>query len=395
MIYWVRWIEFGRQSLPVLLQAVNGPCPLIGISNVLFLRGKITLPPDTKQITFEDLSKMLKRYLEDKIQKACLQDEIKDEKKTAPPPNNVKPSIFQSLRRPSPSTTNPQTIKRTLTPKEKETKEAVIANHLKNFDDTVRLLPKLEHGLDINVIFSHPCRFEYTCEIAMFDLFDIRLIHGWIYDPQAKSTSVALGDMSYNEVVTLLATDEKDEQKEEKKGEEEFKDEKHTIVKKEEQEMNLTERKKLIRAWLEDSHGQLTVCGLLEMYQVVKESELCVHFHNNHFATLYKYKDALYTLVTDIELIQQAPQVVWMRLSDVQGDDLFLDQDFQLPRKDGGRRSRRPSNEYNGGGGSGGYEPPRGGAYGYNGQLPGQQEIYEHYAARGRRPDDDDECIIL
>jgi len=389
MIYWVRWIEFGRQTLPVLLQAVNGPCPLIAICNVLFLRGKITLPSETRQVNFEDLSKMLKRYLESEVQKSLLQDEIKDEKKTLPPPNNVKPSVLRSLMRSSPNPpTNTQTTKTTLTPKERESKEAALANHLKNFDDTVKLLPKLELGLDINVIFSHPCRFEYTCERAMFDLFDIRLIHGWVYDPQAKNTALVIAELSYNEVVTLLATED-----DEKKNEYEIKDEKHTtIIKKEEKGMNLTEKKKLIRAWLEDSHGQLTVYGLLEMYQVVKDSELCIHFHNNHFATLYKYKNVLYTLVTDVELIQQAPQVVWMRLSDVQGDDLFLDQDFQVPRKDG-RRSRRPSTENEGSNGDNGYEAPRGGAYGYNGQLPGQYEVYENYARSKKY--DEDECIIL
>jgi len=152
------------------------------------------------------------------------------------------------------------------------------------------------------------------------------------------------------------------------------------------------------------------------MYQVVKESELCVHFHNNHFATLYKHQNSLYSLVTDIELLRQAPQVVWMRLADVQGDDLFLDQHFQIPRKDGS--SRRNSQSAPSGGGSppmalpvhghgqgGDYEPPRGGGYGYTGQLPGTGGGYEaaseYPASRGGRKrrdsydDREEECIIL
>lgn len=39
-VYFVRWIAYEGRFVPVLQQTQNGPCPLLAICNVLFLRGK-------------------------------------------------------------------------------------------------------------------------------------------------------------------------------------------------------------------------------------------------------------------------------------------------------------------------------------------------------------------
>jgi ubiquitin carboxyl-terminal hydrolase MINDY-1/2 len=40
----------GRR-LPIVLQAANGPCPLLAIANVLLLRGQIALPVNAPDIS--------------------------------------------------------------------------------------------------------------------------------------------------------------------------------------------------------------------------------------------------------------------------------------------------------------------------------------------------------
>jgi hypothetical protein len=40
-IYIIKWIEFNYDRLPILLQNVNGPCPLLAIANILLLRKKV------------------------------------------------------------------------------------------------------------------------------------------------------------------------------------------------------------------------------------------------------------------------------------------------------------------------------------------------------------------
>lgn len=46
-------------SIPVLLQDVNGPCPLIAIANILLLRGNITLPQGVGEVAQVRLIKCL------------------------------------------------------------------------------------------------------------------------------------------------------------------------------------------------------------------------------------------------------------------------------------------------------------------------------------------------
>lgn len=42
--YLVKQTLFRGRRTPILLQDVNGPCPLIALANVLFLRSRLELP---------------------------------------------------------------------------------------------------------------------------------------------------------------------------------------------------------------------------------------------------------------------------------------------------------------------------------------------------------------
>ena len=54
--YHVKWIEFRDVAkAPIVLQNENGPCPLIAISNVLLLKGKLQLPEGTELVSLETL----------------------------------------------------------------------------------------------------------------------------------------------------------------------------------------------------------------------------------------------------------------------------------------------------------------------------------------------------
>ena len=45
----------------------------------------------------------------------------------------------------------------------------------------------LRAGIDVNPRF-HDCRaFEFTDEVAIFDLLQVQLLHGWLVDPQVPS----------------------------------------------------------------------------------------------------------------------------------------------------------------------------------------------------------------
>ena len=43
-------------------------------------------------------------------------------------------------------------------------------------------------GVDVNVRFTDFDKFEFTDEVAIFDLLGIPLVHGWLVDPQASGS---------------------------------------------------------------------------------------------------------------------------------------------------------------------------------------------------------------
>jgi hypothetical protein len=63
MLYSVRYLWFNDRHTAVIVQAVNGPCPLLAIANVLLLRAHIQLPPQAQHVSFEQLIDLLKVYI--------------------------------------------------------------------------------------------------------------------------------------------------------------------------------------------------------------------------------------------------------------------------------------------------------------------------------------------
>ncbi|XP_022018191.1 ubiquitin carboxyl-terminal hydrolase MINDY-2 [Helianthus annuus] len=85
----------------------------------------------------------------------------------------------------------------------------------------------------------------------------------------------------------------------------------------------------LVRDFLENNVSQLTVYGLFCLHEGLEERELCAFFRNNHFNTMLKYGGALYLLVTDLGY-KDEPGVIWEKLSEVNGDTVFVNQYFKI-----------------------------------------------------------------
>lgn len=55
-VYKVKRVPFGaRQDVPVLMQNLNGPCPLLAIANVLSLRDELSIPSSHTEISNSQL----------------------------------------------------------------------------------------------------------------------------------------------------------------------------------------------------------------------------------------------------------------------------------------------------------------------------------------------------
>ncbi|XP_041259932.1 ubiquitin carboxyl-terminal hydrolase MINDY-1 [Onychostruthus taczanowskii] len=155
-LYRVKWIRWKGQRTAVVTQSQNGPCPLLALINVLLLRWKVKLPPQTEVVTAEELM-------------AHLGDCI-------------------------------------LATQPRDTSEGLQLNFQQNISDTMTVLPKLSTGLDVNVRFTGVSDFEYTPECIVFDLLNIPLYHGWLVDPQSPEQVQAVGKLSYNQLVEKIIT---------------------------------------------------------------------------------------------------------------------------------------------------------------------------------------------
>ena len=245
----VRTINFLGRDVPTLGQNEFGPCALLGVVNALLLRGTLKVSSDHGALTLQDV---LAR-LADRLVEANQGDN---------------PDVRAAL------------------------------------DGAVTRLPTLAEGLDVNVKFNGG--FEFTSDLAIFDLLDVRLVHGWRVDGENDAaTAEALGSRSYNECIQEVVQ-----------------------LRTNELEGAAKQRAELVATFLERTKTQLTYAGLAEIHATLRENEVGVLYRNLHFSTVFKREGVLYALVTDIGYRQQR-NVVWERLDDVGGDTDFCDATFK------------------------------------------------------------------
>lgn len=163
--YQVKWIKFRGKQCAIIMQNVNGCCPLLAIMNVLLLRGKIQLPLSTKLVTYDQVIVFLANFI------------LENGTNSAP--------------------------------------EGLQLDYEQNINDAMQLFPKLQTGLDVNVQFNSVTSFEYTSEMIIFDLLGISLYHGWIVDRDDLETVTVIGSCSYNQLVDKIITNKSSARSEE------------------------------------------------------------------------------------------------------------------------------------------------------------------------------------
>ena len=317
----LKYVRFYGREVPIVLQNENGPCPMLAIANVLLLRNAIHLPANTYMVEQEKLMDILAEYLLDN--------------------NPVEPSSHYE------------------------------ANLRQNLQDVIDNMHKLTTGVDVNPKFSSVRGFEFTNETAIFDLFNISLVHGWILDPEEEVAS-SVGEMSYNQVVAKVISVLGSEAWSQRQNNMREKplidldaipvdhnapppclvtchltvtdtgvrlDIQEPLIEEEEEEedddvvegvdsMQVREWR-AVRDWLDDHSNQLSMFGLFQLHQQLPEKELAVFFRNNHFSTIFKENKSLYILVTDQGYLAES-QLVWEKLESVNNDNQFFTGDFKV-----------------------------------------------------------------
>jgi len=261
-----------------VLQNENGPCPLIGISNILALRSDIVIEgegPNKNAVSLESLIEKLSAYL-----LAANMDKDAD-------------GVAEMI--------------------EKATK----------------LMPQLQFGLDVNFNFKECDNFEKTEQCKLLEQFLIRMLHGWLVDPNDLQTSGVIGDSTYNDLMNkLVALDEKVAPTQAPSAPDPSQNPPPANPKSEETKPPTAEEGAAIRAFLEGTQSQLTPFGLAALQRTIREGELCIFFRNNHFSTLTKHEGKLYILVTDVGY-ERERNIVWDLLTTVDGSSVFCNGEFK------------------------------------------------------------------
>lgn len=265
--------------------------------------------------------------------------------------------------------------------------------------DFLDLLPTLNRGLDVNVRFDFCVSFEFTRQLSVFDVFPhVRLVHGWLVDPQDANLTVALSPLSYNQLADelvrtghhytpdmdapsappaeaflapVILSDEAKESCNEDVGEAGMASQESAdtdvgmgspfpmamemmgvdqVVDVEPQEekesaetANIRELRPQVIDFLESNPTQLTIYGLLQIHSTLKEGEIAILFRNSHFHVLRKKEGEIFTLVTDFGYLNEL-NTVWEKLSDVTGDSAFYNGYFCELQSDGTCSVRAPVN---------------------------------------------------
>lgn len=265
----------------------------MAICNVLFLRGDLEIrPPDREVVTFEYLVDRLGDYLLNHAptdEPAVVNDGYEFINMSA---SHL--AILIQAQSPPKNAAAGQQQQPPQAPKRQDTSEFVLT-YRHNLDAAFSILPHLKSGLDVNIKFDSIHGFEPTAELAMFDLFNVNLVHGWVADPQDVETFDVIVNKcgTYNHAVELivqadeLSTRQSDEglmvvkslttAEEEKLHEGVVCHFRYTS-----QTLMLYTLGFVATEFLKDTATQLTYFGLDLLLDSIPTDTLCVLFRNNH-----------------------------------------------------------------------------------------------------------------
>jgi len=160
--------------------------------------------------------------------------------------------------------------------------------------------------------------------IKLFNAFDIKVLHGWLVDPQdTESYRVIAGLGDYNSVLDLIVRYESSRSKG-KRVDYDFNAILFENIIDSNNPINLEHDSLVAKNWIESNTSQLTYYGITTLMEIVEPDEIFVLFRNNHFSTCFKMGSTqLLTLVTDVNFANH-PEICWESILDAQGDSTFL-----------------------------------------------------------------------
>jgi hypothetical protein len=315
----------------ILLQNENGPCPLIAAANCILLTEQISLPAAAIRNNVASLSDL----------------------------TNVLANFALNA---SHSGLDASAGKGTTTGTTGDT------SHNSSFQlhELLEQIPPLQYGMDVNPKFTDGIHgYEYTSQLNCFDMWKVRVCHGWLLDPQETSEELyaAIANKTYNQVIDFVIHGKEAEQSlaslateiagleqqgtvgrpvadllDDDSAPSHPSPEAAAAASETLHELRIRHadaaNKATIASWidhfLQSTAHQLTQHGLHCLHADLAEKSMGIFFRNNHFATITKQEGLLYLLVTDLGYAH-TPQIVWEKLDMINGDTEHVNATFCTP----------------------------------------------------------------
>ncbi|KAJ5148462.1 hypothetical protein N7448_000040 [Penicillium atrosanguineum] len=274
----VNWTDRTGQLLqsPILVQNLNGPCPLLALINALVLRsGPNMQSPIVRALRTRE-----------QISLGLLIEALFEELTTCLGPHEEFPDI-----------------------------EAL-----------TRFLTMLHTGMNVNprlILESTDSlgTFLQTGDLRLYSTFRVPLIHGWVASWSSPEHTAMTRVAQFHEDIQLLPFRKQELEDRVMQG--------HSLSPEEEQTMVDIQA---IQNFVDvENATQLSPFGLTQLTTQLAPGSVSIFFRNDHFSTLYKHPQShqLFTLVTDAGYANHA-EVVWESLVDVTGfNSEFLAGDFR------------------------------------------------------------------
>jgi hypothetical protein len=253
-------IDFLGAMCTVVMQGVNGPCPVLALSNALLLKRVWDRVGDggSSTVSAEELRQKLQNEL------VIPRDE---------------PVMFES-----PGERNgTRTIAGVMADKAQVER---LRQRLCGGDGK-EILRRFYNGLDVSPCFGSVDGFDGQDDAMLFALAGVRLFHSWYIGPD--SVYGALRDKSYDEVMMLaVAVDPEN--------------------------ADSVDLGHLSESFLDEHRNQSSIEGLQMVHRTMTNGEVAVLFLNNHFGTIVKLGEKLLRLASD-ESFADKPfcvfEVIW------------------------------------------------------------------------------------
>eukprot|EP01084_Bolivina_argentea_P169873 294422_1 len=236
--YKIQKIYFNGNATHRLVETEGGTSALLGLCNILLLNNDIRVNQKVSSIEFKDLTWCLKDHLH---------------------------KLFE------------------ITIARNGMEQTEMANQIQNIEDSIKLFPQLDDKLDINIKFDDITQFEYTPGVSVFDIYNIRLLHGLCINPQNIQLYKIMKNKSYKQLIEFLSSDNCS-----------------------------NEKRKVITEFL--GNNQLTKYCIERIRQTMHEKELAVLFQNGFFSVVYKFKGQIWKLVTNYDIVYKDSRITWQLL---------------------------------------------------------------------------------